>query len=238
MKNGPLFFFGLFTALVLSWGVVMLANLQLGGLAPYHDEMEGKAHPERTSGIAARGQKVYADLGCAACHTQQVRRPDFGADQARGWGDRQSYARDYIHQTQVQLGESRIGPDLANLGGRKPPYDGEDLLKLLYTGTIPLANAASHPPYKFLFEERAIVGQPSQSALKLGGKFAIPAGHEVVPTERAKSLVAYLLSLNSSYAYPAETSTNTVAPAKAGAHGAPAPDAGKAAAPAHPATHK
>lgn len=238
MKNGPLFFFGLFAALGLSWGVVMEANVQLGKLAPYHDENEGKAYPERVSGLAARGQMVYADLGCAACHTQQARRPDFGADQARGWGERQSYARDYIHQPRVQLGESRVGPDLVNFAVRKS-YDEEDLLKLLYTGTIPLANVVTHPPYKFLFDQRAIVGQPSQSALKLGSKFPIPAGHEVVPTERANSLVAYLLSLDNSYAYPAETSTNTVAPANAGApKAAPATDTGKAAAPAHPATHK
>ena len=47
--------------------------------------------PRSTSadpGIAARGQLVYADLGCAQCHTQQVRRPDFGSDQERGWGER------------------------------------------------------------------------------------------------------------------------------------------------------
>lgn len=236
MKNGPLFFFGLFIALVLSWGVIMQANLQLGQLTPYNDENEGRAFPERASGLAARGQMIYADLGCAACHTQQVRRPDFGSDQARGWGERQSYARDYVHQTRVQLGESRVGPDLANLGVRKPKYDEEDLLKLLYTGTIPLAKTATHPPYKFLFEQRAIADrQPSQIALKLGTGVNVPAGHEIVPTERARSLVAYLLSLDHSYAYPAETSTNTVAPAADAAHkAAPASDAGKAAAPAHP----
>ncbi|HEX2852946.1 MAG TPA: cbb3-type cytochrome c oxidase subunit II [Opitutaceae bacterium] len=235
MKNGPLFFLGLFIALVLSWGVVMEANHQLGSLAPYLDENEGRAYPDRASGLAARGQFVYADLGCAACHTQQVRRPDFGSDQARGWGDRQSFARDYIHQTRVLLGESRVGPDLANLATRKPPYDAEDLLKLLYTGS------AQHPAYKFLFHERATgTVQSSQNALKLGSGAVVPAGREIVPTERAQSLVAYLLSLNNSYAYPAETATNTVAPAKEGAHNAAAPaaDAAGKSAPAHPAHSK
>jgi cytochrome c oxidase cbb3-type subunit II len=234
MKNGPLFFFTLFIALVLSWGVVMQANHQLGSLAPHFDENEGKAFPERASGLAARGQFVYADLGCAACHTQQVRRSDFGADHARGWGERQSFARDYIHQYRVQLGEMRVGPDLANLGARKPPYDAEDLFKLLYAGS------PQHPAYKFLFEERAIVGQSSATALKLGSKFPVLPGHEIVPTERAQTLVAYLLSLNNSYAYPVETSTNTVVPAgKEDAHpSAPKADAGKTAAPAQEAHHK
>jgi cytochrome c oxidase cbb3-type subunit 2 len=227
MKNGPLFFLGLFAALALSWaGLVLGSNAQLGGLAPHFDENENKAFPEQPSGLAARGQLVYADVGCAACHTQQTRRPDFGADQARGWGDRQSYARDYIYQTRVQLGQSRVGPDLANLATRKPPYDTEDLMTLLYVGT-PL-----HPSYKFLFENKAIIGQRSDRALKLPSKFAPPAGNEIVPTERAQVLVSYLLSLNNSYAYPEETGTNTVhaakeeaAPPAANAHGEKTPAA-------------
>jgi cytochrome c oxidase cbb3-type subunit II len=214
MKNGPLFFLGLFAALALSWGGIVLgSHAQLGQLKPHLDENEGKSFPERASGLAARGQAVYADLGCAACHTQQVRRPDFGTDQMRGWGDRQSFARDYIYQTHVQLGQMRVGPDLANLAGRKPPYDAEDLLKFLYAGT------ALHPSYKFLFEERAIVGQPSLRALKLPSAMAVGPGREVVPTERAQNLVAYLLSLNNAYAYPEETSNNTIAaPATKDAH--------------------
>lgn len=235
MKNGPLFFFGLFAAVALSWGVIMQANHQLGTLAPHFDENEGKAFPERASGLAARGQFVYADLGCAACHTQQVRRPDFGADQARGWGERQSFARDYIHQPRVQLGELRVGPDLANLGVRKPPYDAEILLQFLYTG------GPQHPSYKFLFADRVIVGQPSANALRLGSKFPLAPGHEVVPTERAHTLAAYLLSLNNSYAYPTETATNMIAPAaKEGAHKTPAPtpNAGPTAASAKEAPHK
>lgn len=198
MKNGPLFFIGLFVALVVSWaGIVLASHAQLGSLPPYFDEGEGQAYPQRSAGVAARGQLVYADLGCAACHTQQVRRPGFGSDQARGWGERQNVARDYIHQLRPQLGASRFGPDLANLAGRKPSApDAEDLLKLLYTGS------PTHPSYKFLFEERPIVGERSAHALKLTGSAAPAAGHEVVPTERARTLVAHLLSLNNAYVYP------------------------------------
>jgi cytochrome c oxidase cbb3-type subunit II len=220
MKNGPLFLLGLFVALVFSWGGLVLAShRQLGGLTPYYDEAESAAFPSRTSGIAARGQLVYADLGCAACHTQQVRRPDFGSDQARGWGERQSVARDYIFQARPQLGASRFGPDLANLAGRKPPYDAEDLMKLLYTGS------STHPAYKFLFEDREIVGPVAATALRLKGNDAPAEGHQIVPTERAQSLVTYLLSLNNAYDYP--ESRPVVIPAAVG-HG---PKAGEKAAP-------
>ena len=198
MKNGPLFFIGLFAALTISWaGVVLASHLQLGSLTPYYDEGESQAFPQRVAGIAARGQYVYADLGCAACHTQQVRRPDYGADQVRGWGDRQSVARDYIFQARPQLGTLRIGPDLTNLAGRKPTApDAEDLLQLLYAGS------PTHPPYKFLFDTRKIVGETSADALKLRGNLAVADGYEVVPTERALTLAAYLLSLNNAFDYP------------------------------------
>lgn len=198
MRNGFLFFLGLFVALVLSWGGVMLwPNHQLGLLAPYYDETDAKAYPERISGLAAQGREVYADLGCAACHTQQVRRPRSGADKARGWGDRQSVARDYVYDTNVQLGDNRIGPDLMNVGGRKPAYDADDLYALLYGG------AGAMPPHAYLFEHRKIAGrQASDEALSLHGKLAPPPGIEIVPKPRAKALVAYLLSLNHPYEYP------------------------------------
>jgi len=193
MKNGFTFFLGLFLALGLAWaGIVLGSNAQLGHLAPYFDENEGKAFPERMAGIAARGQLVYQDLGCAACHTQQVRRPDFGSDKARGWGDRQSVARDYVSQAQVQLGESRIGQDLANFGARPLAVDADRLTQYLYEPH------GGMPSYRFLFTERKVTGERSAKALK----FATPSGFETVPTHRAEALVAYLQSLNNVYEYP------------------------------------
>lgn len=198
MRNGVVFFAGLFAAFALSWaGVVMWPNWQLGRLAPLFDEAEGKAFPQRVSGLAAQGRLVYEDLGCATCHTQQVRRPDFGSDKARGWGDRQSVARDYVYELPVQLGESRVGPDLANVGNRKPAYDAEDLYRLLYSG------AGGMPSYRFLFRSAPLSGrQTSDFAVSLRGAAAPAAGVEVVATPRARALVAYLLSLNHPYEYP------------------------------------
>ena len=198
MKNGFLFFLGLFAACGLSWaGIVLGSNAQLGRLEPFYDANESQSFPAPLPGVAAEGQLVYRDLNCAACHTQQVRRPDFGADQARGWGDRQSVARDYIFQSNVQLGQSRLGPDLTNLAGRKPTApDAGDLENLLYAGQ------GAMPAYPFLFEKRKVVGQVSDEALQLTGRLRPARGHEVVPTRRARELVAYLLSLNTVYDYP------------------------------------
>lgn len=220
MKNGPLFLLGLFVALAISFGGIVLgSHAQLGRLTPYFDDTEGQSFPQRTAGLAARGQKVYADLGCAACHTQQVRRPDMGSDKARGWGERQNVARDYIHQTRPQLGVSRLGPDLANLAVRKPTAPtSAGLYHLLYLG------AETHPSYRFLFDERKVAGEPSSLALQLKGNWAAPTGYEIVPTERAQTLVAYLLSLNNAYDYP---ESRPVAPAPAHGHGDHGAEAGK-----------
>ena len=230
MRNGPLFFLGLFVALTLSWaGTVLFSQHQLGALAPYVDDPAYPSYPVPQPGIAARGQLVYADLGCAACHTQAVRRPDFGADQARGWGDRQSVARDYIYQTRVQLGTERLGPDLTNLAGRKPSaVDTADLMNLLYTGQ------GAMPAYKFLFDDRTIAGEPADSRLMLVGRLAPAAGHEIVPTERGQSLVAFLLSLNNTYDYPESHPVPHVTAKKEGSAPAPtvAPGAKKEGSPA------
>lgn len=194
MKNGPLFFFGLFSALTLSWaGLTLGTNAQLGDLKPHYDDLEGKSFPERASGIASRGQLVYQDLGCASCHTQQVRRPEYGSDKARGWGERQSVARDYVQQNRPLIGQSRLGPDLANFGLRAEAANQTeaDLLVMLYNG------GHGMPAYRFLFEEREIVGEPADNALQ--GVAA--AGYELVPTERAETLVTYLLSLKQTYQF-------------------------------------
>jgi len=69
-------------------------------------------------------------------------------------------------------------------------------MKLLYLGS------GTHPAYKFLFEDSAVVGQRSVHALNLTGSRAPAEGHQVVPTERATSLVAYLLNPVSDFVYP------------------------------------
>jgi len=200
VKSNFLFFVGLVAALGVSWaGIVLGSNAQLGGLAPYYDQNDGNSYPGWMPGQAARGQLVYRDLGCATCHTQQVRRPDFGSDQARGWGDRQSVARDYIYQPFPQLGSSRVGPDLANVAEHKPyAPDADAILHLLYSG------APGMPSYKFLFEQRRIgaEAQPSAHALDLVRDERPAPGWEVVPTTRAVALADYLASLKNPYTYP------------------------------------
>ena len=115
MNNGLFIFLGILVTLTLSWAATVLSPQKqegLGQLMPYYDINEDKSFPRPMSGLAEQGQKVYQDLGCVYCHTQQVRRSGYGNDVgagSRNWGERQSVARDYIQQDRVQLGSLRVG---------------------------------------------------------------------------------------------------------------------------------
>lgn len=115
-----------------------------------------------------------------------------GADISRGWGKRRTVAQDYVFDSVVQIGTRRAGPDLANVGAR---LGGVNLQLLhLYAPTAVLKDSTM-PPYRFLFEKRKIGKTPSNDALKLTGDLAPPAGFEIVPTDKARALAAYLVSL-------------------------------------------
>ncbi|MGH7977173.1 MAG: cbb3-type cytochrome c oxidase subunit II, partial [Limisphaerales bacterium] len=106
-----------------------------------------------------------------------------GADISRGWGLRRSVAEDFLWDNPVQLGNVRVGPDLANVGARLP--DANWQLLHLYAPQSVVKNSAM-PPFRFLFETRKINGAPSPDALNLPKELAPPAGYEIVPTDDAK----------------------------------------------------
>lgn len=116
-----------------------------------------------------------------------------GPDILRGWGKRKSVARDYLYDQPVQLGSLRAGPDLANIGARLP--DVAVQLQHLYAPKSVVPDSTM-PAFRYLFKVQKIAGAaPVPDALKLTGKFAPPAGYEVVPTTDAKNLAAYLAGL-------------------------------------------
>lgn len=205
MNRIGVLFLGVFAALVISWtGVVLVNQVSYGKLTTIVDEGDGVAVPLALPGIAQQGKLVYQDLGCVACHTQQVRRPGFGIDDKRGWGTRQSVARDYIRESAVALGSVRLGPDLRNVGARKEGAEGREwIIKHLYDPEL-VSSGSFMPSYRFLFETRHIVGQPSAHAVQglLPAKYQPPAGYELVLTPRGQALVSYLQSLKDGYAYP------------------------------------
>jgi cytochrome c oxidase cbb3-type subunit 2 len=60
------------------------------------------------------------------------------------------------------------------------------------------------PGYPYLYKEQKIVGQGTPDALRFppGYKNAPAPGYEIVPTDEARALVTYLLSLKLDYELP------------------------------------
>ena len=177
------------------------ATYSVGGRIVMGENTPGyDANPRPLVGEAQRGKLVYEQMGCLYCHSQQVRRAGFGADFERGWGQRQSVARDYIEGERVMLGTMRTGPDLANVGLR---YTELWQYQHLYNPQI-TSRGSTMPPYAFLFKIQP-VGEfrgPSPEAIELPEAYHPGEGLEVVPTKRAKDLVSYLMNLRQDYELP------------------------------------
>lgn len=218
MKNLPLIFAGIFATLAASWlGIIFAPHLQFGNLTPTTETLvdpetgapvsglDGEPQPNavqyplRELGQAARGKEVYIEMGCMYCHTQQVRRKGFGADYERNWGKRQTVARDYIRQERVLLGTMRTGPDLANVGVRLS----EDWHhKHLFNPQI-TSEGSIMPPFAFLYTVREIPESgPTEGAFSVTGKYSPGENMEIIPSQDADDLVAYLMSLRIDYDLP------------------------------------
>ena len=143
---------------------------------------------------------MYAANGCVYCHSQQVRSRADSSDIDREWGARRTVARDYLQDRAAYLGDSRMGPDLSNVGLRRDKADW--LYQHMYEPET-VSPGTNCPPLRFLFDEHRIAGQPSTEAIKVEGPRMPPIGAEVTPGHDAKALAAYLLSLKrSSYKLP------------------------------------
>ena len=75
MNQGPLIFLGVLVALLASWfGLVFQPYVQLGNVQPEtRTSGESELYPVPRSGEAMHGLQLYRSLGCATCHSQQVR---------------------------------------------------------------------------------------------------------------------------------------------------------------------
>lgn len=227
------FILGLSASFGVAWlAVVVVPFFSMRALEPIQlseatDGTTGIFFPKRTGRIAD-GARVYAENGCYLCHTQVVRptyagndlyRPDWGglkSDPDRGDTRRETNAYDFFGEKFAQIGVSRMGPDLSNIGRRVESLyaAGKDpsvwLFTHLYNPRLdPQLWQSTCPPNHFLFTKRKITGNPSEAAMPFGSNDGVS---ELVPTPEAKALVSYLLSLKKDQAVPAVLN---FAPAKA-----------------------
>jgi cytochrome c oxidase cbb3-type subunit II len=180
MNSAPLIFLGLLITFVASFGGLVLGpQMQIGRQVAVPDKLSGIPYPSLRPGLAAKGEEVYRSLGCAECHTRQVRPAYASTDIARGWGNRFTVAQDYLNDYPVMLGNLRAGPDLTNIGARQKDENWH--LYHLYNPRKAVPGSLM-PKYPFLFN------------VKKGAEPTMESIHHFA-TDDAKNLVAYLLSL-------------------------------------------
>src|SRR5687768_6569288 len=175
MNNGVVIFFGLLFTMLWSYYGFIVKNFREVGRQEPARLLTGEKYPTGRSGTAHLGQEVYQANGCASCHTMQVRVRGYGADLERGWGKRNTVLRDFVYDNHVFLGQTRIGPDLADMGSR-PHGTREWHLLHLYNPRL-VVPGSYMPRYPYLFEERKIAAQRSPEALTLPAG-AVKEGYE------------------------------------------------------------
>ncbi len=205
MNNLAKFTIGIFLTLGMAWlAFVVGARSQFGDLVPTSEVLEddgsvpvdAELFPTSLSGMAKQGAEEYAALGCVTCHTQQVRRVEAGFDVERGWGKRPSAPRDYVLQEHVLLGNSRIGPDLANVGLRE--HSDNWLHQHLFEPQSIFPSSLC-PPSPFLYQQ---IDEPVKSDIEIVSNENADGNRFVRPTVRANRLVSYLQELKQDYELP------------------------------------
>jgi cytochrome c oxidase cbb3-type subunit 2 len=242
MSRSSYLFAGIFGSFAVScYALVLVPQMQLGGLKAHVDEENNDIYPVNNP---RQGLRIYLAEGCQYCHSQQVRDPQYGTDLERGWGARRTVARDYLYESAPALGTSRLGPDLANVGGkewrnedktdpRKPARRDAAWHYLHLYNPRAVVTESNMPPYRYLFTKRKIAGQRSNDALNV----EVDNGYEIVPTPEAAHLVAYLRSLDRAHSLPEVKGESAVAPEAAPATTTAPPASAAAAAPAAATAH-
>ena len=199
MNPGPLLFLGTFFMMAVSWlGFVLVPQLQIGRQPDVELASTGQFYPAMRPGLARQGEQIYRANGCYYCHTEQVRPKGYGSDVERNWGGRpgvvQSVAADYLYDRPAMLGSQRVGPDLANFGKRET--NEVTILLHLYNPQITMPGSVM-PPYPCLFTRHKLNSGERRSDQALPAIPPITATDEIIPTDEARALAAYLMSLHS-----------------------------------------
>lgn len=211
MKNSSKTFFAALAVLFgIPWlAIVIYPWLSMRGLdrVPYDakDEVADTYYPPLRPGLAL-GAEVYARNGCAYCHSQMVRPTYAGVDLWRaGWAGREdkklareTRPEDYLGESYAYLGMARIGPDLSNVGNRIK--DTSWHYRHLFSPRSVQA-ASVMPSYRNLFNRQQVIGAESKEAVATEEVDGIK--YEWVPSNEAKALVLYLVTMRKDHKLPA-----------------------------------
>ena len=214
MNNLLKFSIGILATLGFAWLAFVVASVrQFGDLTPEAQFLEddgsrppdAELFPKDLSGLAKQGAEDYLSLGCMTCHTQQVRLEEAGFGVERGWGKRPSMPRDYVLEDHVMLGNTRIGPDLANFGMRE--HENNWLHQHLFEPQSVVPDSIC-PPSPFLYQ---IADEAKEGSIEIPDREENNQTRHVIPSLRANRIVAYLQGLNQDYELPEMSFSETAA---------------------------
>jgi len=104
-------------AVVIGSLLVLAAVVFIAVVLPYADTSKtvpSEIYRSRTP-AEAEGRLIYIQNGCVYCHSQSIRKVDWGLG-----ADRIAQAGDYVGDHPILLGSARTGPDLSQEGGEHP----------------------------------------------------------------------------------------------------------------------
>ena len=219
------FFIGLLCSFLLPWlllVVIPFASMQRVKPVRFNENDDGKdeVYVPRRAGRVTDGAGIYAANGCYVCHSQLIRPTYAGSDVWRpDWAGmkatqdvpvdsrRETSVFDYAREDFAQIGLTRTGPDLSNVGRRIERYvKGSGLSpemwvykhlynprgeNMTYDNEVVKNYWSTCPSMRFLFREGKSFGQGMAEALPL----KTPGDTQVVPKSAARALASYLLSL-------------------------------------------
>jgi cytochrome c oxidase cbb3-type subunit 2 len=220
------FLIGILCCFTLPWLlIIVIPFVGMEGVEAvrFNEDDDGReeVYVPRRAGRVTDGAKVYAANGCYVCHTQLIRPTYAGTDVWRkdwaGMKATQKYPVDTRRETSVfdytgedfaQIGLTRTGPDLSNVGRRIERYvDGRAttpemwVFKHLYNprglkeGYDPkrktMSDWSTCPAQRFMFREVKLLGQGTADALPV----KTPGDTQLLPKQDARALASYLLSL-------------------------------------------
>jgi len=114
-------------------------------------------------------------------------------DVQNGVALRQSVSRDFMHDAHAMPGVMRLGPDLANAGGKPALADANQFYVHLYQPRL-ISEKSAMPPYRYLF--RKVKLNAGESAPDNALEHAdLEEGYAIIPTEKAEALFEFLKSL-------------------------------------------
>jgi len=218
------FYIFLFIAVGLPLAVLLLIPTfyvapQVMEFSEEADEKTGYVDAGR-AGRIKDGAVAYGANGCYVCHSQLVRPTSAGTELWRkDWAGqiledgvidtrRETMPSDYYREPFAQVGLTRRGPDLSNVGYRIEAAAKAEglspesyLYKHFWNPSDELGYRKSVcPSQQHLFVTKDFYGQAGAAVVPVETE----EGKVILPKEDMKALVSYLISLKRDYAVPAE----------------------------------